>query len=522
MPATPTEMDYRTSQAERWQSEYAQHLRERLRTSVAYVGTVSRSTVRAHMRSFLTLLEEARRYPELEDAVLSLTLALRPWPLRWGLGSAWEDNLRYILRMNLSSRQRMALHNELAKQYLAVGDFAKAETEAQAILNDPQADSLALARACRRLFVCYRSTNRPELVDQLMAGWGRRLGAGLPARQVPPELARAWLHVNQCQIDLLREQGRLQEALTLVNEMLWLDTHNGSPEGILTAQLYDRRAVLLWESGRSRDAVSDLQHAISIFLSEEDLFSAESLYSDLGLVYWSMGDLQRAEECMLRVIQYFRRVGAVQLLVPNIGNMGLVEFMRGNLQRAQDWFEEQITLANQLEYWSEVYRGIDNLSDLQYYRGDYGILINNHNTTDSYYQKHGLREGYWVGRLWVACASFQLGEQEEALAEIRRTLEWSLEHRSPVLEMLCRRCLAWFSPPEEREPLLLRSLELARAQEKRFEEAAALLALAQVAQPEARRQEYWREGAAILQQMGAARWLEGCAPQRPPFLPMFV
>jgi tetratricopeptide (TPR) repeat protein len=308
----------------------------------------------------------------------------------------------------------------------------------------------------------------------------------------------------------------------VVNDMLRLDERQGCPEGILTAQLYDRRSVMLWACGRSQEAVADIQHAIDLFVAEDDLFNAESLNSNLGLVYWSMGELHLAEHYLLRAISYYKHIGAVQFMVPDIGNMGLVELMRGNLARAQEWFEEQISLGRQLEYWSEVYRGVSNLSDVYYYLGDYARVIADHETTQNYYRRRGSREGYGVGKLWVACARHQLGEQEEALDEMRRGLDWCLEYNSQVLELLCRRCLAWFSPPAEREPLLLRSLELARAQKKLFEEAAALLGLAQVAQQEVRRQEYWRAGAAILEQMGAAGWLEGHTPDAPPFLPMFV
>ncbi|NMB90409.1 MAG: tetratricopeptide repeat protein, partial [Chloroflexi bacterium] len=339
MTLLPT-LEYRQAQARRWQDEYARHLEQALGRARAWLKTIPQGQVRPHLGSFLTLLDEARRYPPLQAAALALVMELHPLPLRWGEGRRWEAWLHFALERAPDTGLRRGYHNDLAGLYYAAGDFSRATAEAQQALEGALPGDEQAARAVRLLFTVYRAVGKPEEADRLVHGLAEQFDAGLPARQVRPPAARGWLYLNQCRLELLREQGRVEAALALAGEMIWLDEQGGAPDAILTADLYTHRSTLAWVRAAYPAAVADLQHAICLYRQAEDLFNAESLQSNLGLVYWTMGELALAEESLQASIRFYHKAGAQQLLTYDLGNLGLVYFARGDLSRARQWTEE--------------------------------------------------------------------------------------------------------------------------------------------------------------------------------------
>ncbi|MCD4671998.1 MAG: hypothetical protein K8R77_04975 [Anaerolineaceae bacterium] len=512
---------YRQTESAHWQSEYSQHLHQRLQTSLHYVRTSPREKVRSHLRSFLTLLDEARRDPTLKDFSLELITLLHPLPLRWGYGHLWQSHLRFALE-HLHEDTLLALyHNALAEIHFVSGEFDQAIAEARAALALNLPLHTQTARAGRMLFNCYRSMGNPNQADQVLGGLSDTFHLFLSARQMSAEYARGWLILNQCQLELLREQGRIDEALELVNDMIWLDENQDSPDAILTADLYTRRSTLLWMRGAFQRAVTDLLYAIDLYNSQEDIFKAESLQSNLGLVYWSMGELKHAETSLISSIRFCRKSGADQLVTHDIGNMGLVHFARGHLQAALDTTREHIAHAEKLGFISEHNRGRRNLGTILYYFEEYEQALTELNSNNDYYQQRGSREGYSLDFVWRACCYYRMGEKERALEDIRKAVKWSVENTSPVLEAVARRSLAFFLPREEKLPHLQRCLELSGTQERMLEKAAVLLTMAQVV-PAETRQQTWQAGVELLTKIGAEAWLEGHSIDDPPYIPTLV
>jgi tetratricopeptide (TPR) repeat protein len=508
----------RQTEAIRWQTEYSQHLYQRLHSSLKYIQEAPRAQLHHHLRSFLTLLDETRRYPALKLLSLDLIAALHPLPLRWGYGRSWESHLRFALEHLDDAGQRALYHNDLAEIHFFSGEFEKAIQEAQPIFTLKDSHPSQAARACRTLFTCYRSMGNPDQGDLILQEQTDAFGLSQHARQVKPELADAWLILNLCQLELLREQGRVEEALDLVEDMIWLDDRQGSPDGTLTADLYTRRSTLLWARAFYQRSVTDLLHAIDLYRSQEDVFNAESLQSNLGLVYWSMGELKRAESSLQSSIHFYRKSGADQLVTHDIGNMGLVHFARGNLQEAMSWTREHIAHAEKIGFISEYQRGRRNLGTMLYYLGEYEQALEELGSSNAYYTRRGSRDGYGLDFVWSACCYYQMGQKEKALKDIHKIVEWSVEMSSPVLEAISRRSLAHFLPVEEKLPHLQRCIELAKSQERLLEKAAVLLTMAQV-MPEAERQTTWQAGVELLTRIGAEAWLEGHSIDDPPYIP---
>ena len=521
MPAYPT-ANIPQANSVNWQQEYIRHLRFRMNASRQFIAGSPKADNAKHLRSFLALLDEARRYPETAEESLALIQCLHPAPLKLGLGSQWISQMQFAIKHLPADQSAGIYRNDLAEFLISEGKFQEAVNETELVLADVLSNGDQISRACRIQFRCFRDMGQPDLADQLVQQQGPRFNAFYPASQVPPELVKGWLWINICRLELLREQGKVDEALKLANEMIDLDVQAGSPDGLMTAELFARRSTLEWVTARYPRAVADVNRSIELYRQEDDLFNAESLQSNLGLIYWTMGEFDLAEKALWAAINYFRRTGALQLLTYDLGNMGLVQFARGNLQLARQWTEEQIAHADKIGFFTEYYRGRSNLGDILYYFGEYDRAIEEHAISDAFFEKRGSREGYGMGVVWVACCNYQLGRKEAALQQLQDVLFWTIENRSRVLEALTRRCLAHFLPFEEREAHLQISLNLVRTQGRQLEEAACLLALAQVTQDEAHRQEIWQEGVGILKRIGATAWLKGHSIDDPPFIPMFV
>lgn len=510
----------RSAETLHWQANYPKILEQRVARSVEYLQRSALIEVRQHLASFLTLLIETHRYSELTPQALHLISLLHPLPLRWGMGFRWEAELRFALQNTPpeNTAQRCEYQCALADVEYFSGNFDQAFEYCDTVLTTPNAPVSLRARASRVLFYCLRSTGQPQKADQLFEEMSAIFLSNQPAASIPPDQARAWLVFNQCQIDRLREKGQMEQALDLVEDMIWLDQQEGSPEKNLTADLITHRSTLLWVKARYPESVADIKRAMQLYRESEDHFNAESLQSNLGLVYWTMGELPLAEETLQAAIRFYQKTGSQQLITYDIGNLGLVYFARGSLEDALRLTREHIAHAQEINFISESRRGRRNLGTILYYFGEYEQAIEELSSSNAYYQNHGSRDGYGLDFLWLSLCYEALGEPEKALKMAKDMIKWSAEMNSQLLLQLTYRCLAYLSPAGKKEALLRQSLELVNHTERKLEKAAVLLALANASKDE----EYWQQGSQILREIGAEGWLDGRGIDTPPFIPMFV
>ena len=68
---------------------------------------------------------------------------------------------------------------------------------------------------------------------------------------------------------------------------------------------------------------------------------------------------------------------------------------------------------------------------------------------DGYFSLRGSREGYGLGKVWVACCRAKLGDVDSAIKELTEILDWCSRHQSRVLEALTHRALAQWLPANE-------------------------------------------------------------------------
>lgn len=507
-----------------WQDEYACHLGQRLDRSLDYLRDTPEPEQHVHARSFLALLAEARRYPALQAKVLAFIAALHPLPLRWGLTAAWEPELRFALEN--APGENVTRHAEyrcaLGDLLLYAGRFDEALDQSRRVMNEAGLPVLLLARAKRIAFYSLRATGRPAEADALVEKSRTRFRTDLHAQDVPREDAAAWLLFNQSWLELLRERGQTGAALALVDEMIALDRRLGAMDRIQTADLLTHRSTLLWVLARYAESAADLTACIQLYREAGDLLNAAARQGNLGLVYWSMGQLDLAEVNLKSALAACRKFGLEQMFTYVTGNLGLVYFLQGHLDQAIQITGEHIERAKKLNFVSDVNRGLCNLAMMRYYQGDYQFPLDVYASTREYYEKRGLRDSHYAHFNWAALCHQQLGEHEKAVELVNQAIRAAREHGSLLLEQISQRCLASLLPREQREAPLLRSLHLAEQTGRKTEIAATWLALAAVFADEERRAQAWKTGSDLLREIGAGAWLEGRSMQDPPFIPLSI
>jgi tetratricopeptide (TPR) repeat protein len=271
-------------------------------------------------------------------------------------------------------------------------------------------------------------------------------------------------------------------------------------------------------NGFFQRAVDDILRAIDLYRREDDVFNAEGLQSNLGLVYWSMGEYKYAEKSMQAAIQFYRKSGAEQLVTHDLGNLGLLYFARGQLQAALDQTRLHIAHAEKIGFIAEYNRGLRNLGIILVYFQDYEQALEVLKSNEEYFEQRGLREGYMIDFVWRAYCYDQMGQKDRALLNTRKVVDWSVENEMVMMEAVSRRSLAFLLPREEKLPHLQRCMELSQRHEKQLEKAAVLLTMAQV-MPKENRQKTWQAGVEILTRIGAEAWLEGRSINDPPYIP---
>ena len=504
-----------------WRSLYENHLKNSLAVMTEFFVSHGMVGVRPHLISVITLLEESSIFPALLELRLQLINLVHPLPLRLGLLYRWEPRMMEIIDSPAFGKLKKSYLLDLAEYCLISGKISRALSTADRVLKDSGSSSTEVANAARIQFNAYRTLGQPEEADRVHQEYGTKLGL-LSSHEGLSDDLPAWLKFQQSELEILREKGKTEEALALANRMIALNEKLKSPLNILSAELHVHRSTLLWVKARYPESIRDLQFATDLYAREGDLFNSESLKSNLGLVYWTMGELDKAEKNLVEAIRFYQRCGADQLITYDIGNLGLVYLARGDLEKARRQTLEHIRHAEEIGFTTEAFRGHNNLGDILYYFGEYEQAIAEHEEIDKYFSKRGSRESNGLGKVWVACSRASLGEVASAISELQTILEWCSHHESRVLEALTHRALAQWLPGEERESHLQKSVALAREQGRQLEEAAGLLMLAHVLKDPDQRDETWHSGVRILERIGATSWLRGASIDHPPFIAMFI
>ncbi len=71
-------------------------------------------------------------------------------------------------------------------------------------------------------------------------------------------------------------------------------------------------------------------------------------YGNLGIIYWTRGDLDRAEDMQMKALKLNDELGRKQGMASAYGNLGAIYETRGDLGRAEDMQLKSLKLEEEL------------------------------------------------------------------------------------------------------------------------------------------------------------------------------
>ncbi|MFP4395711.1 MAG: hypothetical protein ACLFTI_10655 [Anaerolineales bacterium] len=502
----------------RWRDYYQRQMADRLDWAVDYARGSRPSELRAHLGSLLTLLRRARSYPHLYPRMVALIAALHPWPLRWLRWEAWEREIRFAIRVyaDLQHPQRQAeFQSHLAKLLFDTGRLDEALTVGEAALAQARAHGavkpLALA-GCTVVQTLLQYGCSDEARCRLNA-----LLAEVSAANATPRrertLALARLHLQQ--LVFLRRDNRLDAAITQASQIVAQLRALPETDEHLLAEACRDLSTMAWAAGHYPEAVREIQRAIQMFAELGDEFAEVDARGNLGLIYCTMTEFDRAEEEIRHLIMMAERLHARWHITYAVDYLAVIYLMRGELDRAARTFDRAVDLVQSLGDLKSLHRIQSNRAVVWLYQGKYEAAIPDLAADFDFSEDQNLSGAVVMDCICLSLCYQGLGQEERAIRLAERAWEIAQRLGKPVFQALALRCLAEHLPAQ-RFDLLERALALAREAQRPLDEAACLLSLSGLTGDEKERHRLWQQGVRILARIGATAWLAGASPRNPP------
>jgi tetratricopeptide (TPR) repeat protein len=476
--------------------------------------------IQEHMQTWLQILRESHR-PELHADAAALISLLHPWPLHWGYWADWEKELSFAIEnadtlqtpedkaefltnlanlMFLTGRRDDAL--ALGKQAFsfarlahAVVPLTKSGVMVASILQDLKEEQAA--------------ADILDLIEQEIA---EQAAQGKNEIQIATAQASFVSH----QARRLFRTGREDEALNLINNTIdRLERLPGMDPNVL-ADSYNMRSGFYWAQSKYSLSIEDLNRAIALVSAAGYGFAESAFRGNLGVCYWTIGELKLAEETLRRCIRQAEKSQIYFRLAYDVGNLALVFLSQGRVQDALVMSERHIALAKNRSSPAENMRASDNYGVIQVHAGNLESAEIALKQNIPAYEKKSLKADIIILLTNLARCYAALGETEKAMHAAEKAFEHAQQQDYSAPTIVALRCLAEFRPPYENKPLLDQALTLARQCNRPLDEAACLLSLASIEKNRSEQKKLWEEGAQILNKIGASAWLEGCSVKRPP------
>ena len=104
--------------------------------------------------------------------------------------------------------------------------------------------------------------------------------------------------------------------------------------------------------------------------AKDDLSSVTTLTGNLGLVYQTRGDLDRAEEMHRKALEINEKLGRLEGMAIQYGNLGLIYETRGDLDRAEEMHRKALEIDEKLGRLEGMATAYGNLGLIYQTRGD--------------------------------------------------------------------------------------------------------------------------------------------------------
>lgn len=459
-------------------------------------------------------LQRASAYPELAERIIKIVHKLDDKPIQYGYTTEWEQNVRYAEELCYSTGLTHYVPQFLNIQAHIL--FEKGE-HTKSIAQCSQSIELSLKNKQDRQVIqgIEQAINNYNALNDFNGAFSflKQFEDWLEQNQAEPEIM---IRYNLIKTLIYRRQGLLQNARTTIEHTIQILQDNVAKfDHIFRANTYHMRAIIRWIGGDYDLAEEDYGVVINLLEEAHAKKAQAGAMCDLGLLYWSAGQLHKAEYWIKKSVAQAHEQNDQYRLVMLIGNLGLVHLSQGKLHLAKHNMEEQFERAIQQGFKREIIRATGNLGAVQLYLREYGEALENTLTNIAAFsvEHEGIANSYVTASRCYA----KLGQLELAHEYVERALVIANNNGYEAVQIGALRALAEITPLPEKIEMLEKALEQARRLSK-FHEADCYLQLAYWSSDENEKQSLWQKGEDLLREIGADAWLDTFDETEPPFL----
>jgi len=181
--------------------------------------------------------------------------------------------------------------------------------------------------------------------------------------------------------NLIEAEKHYQSLGYLSGDLEWQAISNGNLGTVYQTQSDLDKAVKYYE------------RALSIYEKLGSQYGMAGAYGNLGNVYQTRGDLDNAIEYYDRSLTINERLGSEERMGINYANFGIVYEMRGDLDKAFEYYERSFSIYKKLGHQEGIADQYVNLGSLHRIRGDLDKAIEYYERSLSIYEKLGRLEG---------------------------------------------------------------------------------------------------------------------------------
>ena len=501
-----------TSDNEQWKTFYHHAVSRQVKSLITFIrdGKRKPDTLIRHFDSIVVVIEEAAKHPEIETRanLLNLFESLHPLPLWWGKWTEWmrvTEKVIHIAKETNDVQRQFWLYLIQSEMLITGGNEKKALILAEKALalaktyNDPEMifkAEMTVFEAKKDLGYIGDRTEAIAMLEKALDAKKERI----------PEKNAKLLEVAFLlkKTDVLRRLGERRDALYTIQRAHTLANDCIAEDDLLRAQIYNRRGAAFWTDEQPRKAIEDFEKATEIFEKWGD--QASKIYSIgyTGLVWWSVGEYPKAQKILQSSISMAEKIKALQWQAIQIGNLALVHLMQGNLPDALALAKQHYALSVLINNRAEIERANVNIGYTQVFRGNFQEARERFTRYLEFTEEMQFVIGSGVASANMAWVMDALGFPDDALSYAEKAFCFAEKADAPLLKIVALRSLSEAQKdPTARAAYAEEARALAKKRSRRFNEAGALLTLADCHQDES----IYKEAIQLLEELGATNWL---------------
>ncbi len=506
-----------------WYHTHKERQRNNLQLLPDWIDQNAPETIEAHLPSILTLFEHCRPHADFHELIVILIDKLHPWPVHWGLWSRWRAELLfasdYFHQIGAEYQHALfCLHT--ARLHLNLGAPAETVALCQQI-EQKAADNgwIKLWAMAGELHIQgLRRLNRIKEARSLLVQLEHDIGIAIDEEAISAELLVARAHIIWQKLHFLRLDGRIQEAVDLGRRLVAKLSHYPDIDLKVVANSTHAYSVVLWVFGDYASSIEELERARILNETIGDHVEAIIMRDNIGVVYWSMGELEKAEAVMQESLRMMRAINAQANINRLIGNLALIYMSNGEVDQAVHLLQEQLRLAILLDDQHEADRANENLGTMYLCQEKYEEVLDIKACflSDEKDPSSLTRLAVYIE---MSDTYLALGDRETAQHYISQAKDLYPQIDSVCAEIFTLRAMARHYADDRACNLLAQAVHLSTTSNRRLDLAACYLDLIPHCDCQAEKIGCWNKAQSLLESMQATAWLRGRSIDNLPYIP---